>query len=148
MPTTISLLSCITKAFLHVKNKKECNRNRKRDSRGHQTSRDNRTRKAIARGKGTPQENGSDRPSKERLGTIREPVRYCKRSILQGQWCPKGIKERWTTLSVLPSLYFSQLVPVLSAITIDDYIMYNKVQLVIECWTSHSIQVCARGIGM
>lgn len=122
-----------------------CNGN---DTRGYQTSRDYRTRTTVERSQGETQETVSCRPSEGRLVSIRKRVRQSQGYFLQGQWCSKGTKERWTTLTSPIFFYFSQYLPLLSSTTIDDYILLDKVSIIVQCYSSQSVQVCARGLGL
>jgi hypothetical protein len=112
-----------------------------------QTTRDTRTRGTTKGEKaGIPKKVSTRRGSKS-TRRIRESIRQCKGCILQSKRCKTYLKERFAVTSVLP-LYFSQYIPLLSTITIDDYVLYDKLQLVLGCYLNQDVIICARGIGL
>jgi hypothetical protein len=133
------LIQCITNGT------KTINSYRERTER--QTTRDTRTRGTTKGEKAGIQETVSTRRGSKGTSRVRESIRQCKRRILQSKRCKTYLKERFAVTSVLP-LYFSQYIPLLSTITIDDYIMYDKLQLILGCYINQDVMTCARGIGL
>ena len=119
-----------------------------RNSTDRKTSRDCRTRSTTEGKESRVQEKISDRRCESSTERIRESVRQCKGYLFQGERCKTYPKECWSALTSKSFSFFHYLPTILSSITIDDYIMYDKVQLVVQCYSNQSIDACMRGLGI